>query len=171
MSVKSVKRLFLPIVAQLSTNRLIQVKSRKNVISVKMISLKMVVLLTIRVFIQVKSRKNVISVKIISLKKVALLTIRVFIQVKSHFKMKVLVLLPGHCSNLLYAIQIQVQMQYIKIFLSIINYKVSQKQCMIIIFKIKKPLQRRFYFFFGGKYRYGELKCVSNLLSTNKELI
>ena len=105
----------------------VQVKSRKNVISVKMIYLKMVVLLTIRVFIQVKSRKNVISVKIISLKMVALLTIRVFIQVKSHFKMKVLVLLPGHCSSLLYAIQIQVQMQYIKIFLSIINYKVSQK--------------------------------------------
>ena len=42
---------------------------------------------------------------------------------------------------------------------------------MIVIFKIKKPLQRRFYFFFGGKYRYGELKCVSNILSTNKELI
>ena len=89
----------------------------------------MVVLLTIRVllFIQVKSRKNVISVKMIFLKMVALLTIRVFIQVKSHFKMKVLVLLPGHCSSLLYAIQIQVQMQYIKIFLSIIKYKVCQK--------------------------------------------
>ena len=31
--------------------------------------------------------------------------------------------------------------------------------------------KRRFYRFFGGKYRYGITKRLSNLISTNKELI
>jgi hypothetical protein len=88
----------------------------------------------------VKSRKNVISVKMISLKMVALLAIRVFIQVKSQFKMKVLVLLPGHCSSLLYAIQIKVQMQYTKIFLSIIKYNIyRQKKEIKPLFSLLYP--------------------------------